>query len=675
MTVTHRKPPLQPDEIACKFHLSIFTTTPHGTSPVLAVNEPGVQFECDSCACDLTHTIRIKCADPACQSEDGVDICPPCFCAGKEFGNHLRSHSYRVIEFNSYPIFSPDWGADEELLLIKGIASHGLGNWKKIAEHVGTQTKEEVEKHYNSAYVDSPNWPLPRMDLKFDIAPEEFQEAKRRRITEMNAMPISPPKAAPTSAPGIHEIATFLPGRLEFEHELDNEAEDLVKDLEFGVCLDFDGDKIPEDENDPDVKARIRWEEDKRNGIVPGTLVIPERKMSHKGKGPMPLVNGASNGAVNGARPNGDATHSKPSSQSEDVVMGNTNGTGTADEDEEVTQLPPIETQHSLAFKLTLLEMYAQRVEKRLESKGLMFDRGLLEYKKIQAAEKKRLKEEKDIIHRLRPFARLQTAEDYESFSTDILYEAMLRKKIQELQQYRRLGLSTAADIDKYMNDLAKRTQVKINPREYSLSDKKGRQSLDRSSQAPESHDRETTPKLADINAPSNARKRAPLNLANSPSLHLLTPVEQTLCSQLRILPKPYLVVKETLVREYARRGGKLRRREARDLVKIDVNKTSRVWDFLAQAGFLQINAEPFDIQPRPSAVECGPIVCDTERRIDVCTTDTCPSKWVCFIPSCSRVAPRSSCWIQWSTPTSANVLVTHVASLRASLLYFDNCT
>jgi transcriptional adapter 2-alpha len=52
------------------------------------------------------------------------------------------------------------------------------------------------------------------------------------------------------------------------------------------------------------------------------------------------------------------------------------------------------------------------------------------------------------------------------------------------------------------------------------------------------------------------------------------------------------LVIKETLVREYARRGGKLRRREARDLVKIDVNKTSRVWDFLVQAGYLRIGVD-----------------------------------------------------------------------------------
>lgn len=36
-------------------------------------------------------------------------------------------------------------------------------------------------------------------------------------------------------------------------------------------------------------------------------------------------------------------------------------------------------------------------------------------------AEKRRLKDDKDILHRLRPFARLQTAEDFEQFQADIL--------------------------------------------------------------------------------------------------------------------------------------------------------------------------------------------------------------------------------------------------------------
>jgi transcriptional adapter 2-alpha len=39
----------------------------------------------------------------------------------------------------------------------------------------------------------------------------------------------------------------------------------------------------------------------------------------------------------------------------------------------------------------------------------------------MQAAEKKRPREDREFIHRLRPFARLQTAEDFEVFSTDML--------------------------------------------------------------------------------------------------------------------------------------------------------------------------------------------------------------------------------------------------------------
>lgn len=92
----------------------------------------------------------------------------------------------------------------------------------------------------------------------------------------------------------------------------------------------------------------------------------------------------------------------------------------------------------------------------------------------MAAAEKKRPREEKELVHRLKPFAKLQTAEDFEVFTTDILCtsaldegmhlslnyitdEAMLRKQIQELQSYRRLGLQTVADIDKYQVDLNNR--------------------------------------------------------------------------------------------------------------------------------------------------------------------------------------------------------------------------
>lgn len=208
------------------------------------------------------------------------------------------------------------------------------------------------------------------MDRRFDIDPEEFQERKRRRISEMNAMAPPPPKVAPTSAPGIHEIATFLPGRLEFEHELDNDAEDLVKDLEFGVCLEYGGDQIIEDEDDLEVRARIKWEEEQRQKEDGGSCT--------GGKGPM---KGMVNGVVNGHHTNGDIVKQEIRPKFEDVVMAN----GSQEEEgaEEPTQLPPLETGDSLAFKTTLLEMYLQRVDKRIENKALMFNRGLVDYKKV----------------------------------------------------------------------------------------------------------------------------------------------------------------------------------------------------------------------------------------------------------------------------------------------------
>ncbi|KAI0688183.1 hypothetical protein BC835DRAFT_1373796 [Cytidiella melzeri] len=564
MTVTHRTRQHQPEEIQ-------------------TVNEPGLQIQCDGCACDLTHSIRIKCADAVCEPGDGVDICPSCFCSGKEFGKHKRNHPYRVVELHSYPIFTDDWGADEELLLLEGISLQGLGNWQAIAEHVGTHTKEEVEKHYHSVYIDSPDWPMPQMDLKFDIDPEEFQERKRRRISKMNTIQPPAPKVAPTSAPGLHEVAGFLPGRLEFEHELDNEAEDLVKDLEFGICMEWGGDQIPEDEHDLDVKARAKiQEESKMRESTPGP-----------GKRP---PNGP--GVANGHRFTSGTP--KPSSPPKTEDKGDGNPEEDADEP---TLPPPIETKDSLEFKLTLLEMYKQRVDKRHEAKAVMFERGLLNYKQMQNNDKKRPKEDKDIIHRLRPFARLQTAEEFEAFAADTLYEHALRKRIQDLQAYRRLGLLSQADIEKYHADVKIREQVKNNwsSRDYYAGERHSnlRTSIGRQSSAPDSRrdseaPRDGTPKPGGqlgVNGtgPPGRKLPQPLNLANSPSLHLLTPEEQTLCSQLRILPKPYLVIKETLVREYARRGGKLRRREARDLVKIDVNKTSRVWDFLVQAGFMRV--------------------------------------------------------------------------------------
>jgi len=91
-----------------------------------------------------------------------------------------------------------------------------------------------------------------------------------------------------------------------------------------------------------------------------------------------------------------------------------------------------------------------------------------------------------------------------------------------------------------------------------------------------------------DVQFASSRYRTGPLTLATSSSLHLLTPQEQLLCSQLRILPKPYLAIKEAILREYIKKGGKLRKRDAKDMFKIETQKTAKIWEFLEKAGLFK---------------------------------------------------------------------------------------
>lgn len=68
----------------------------------------------------------------------------------------------------------------------------------------------------------------------------------------------------------------------------------------------------------------------------------------------------------------------------------------------------------------------------------------------------------------------------------------------------------------------------------------------------------------------------------------LLAPSECQLCKTLKIYPKAYLAIKETILREYAVKG-RLRMCQARKLLKIDVNKTSRIYSFFVEMGWIKI--------------------------------------------------------------------------------------
>jgi len=159
----------------------------------------------------------------------------------------------------------------------------------------------------------------------------------------------------------------------------------VVKDIEFGMVLDYGGDDMPEDGNDNDVKARRRWDETRKE----------------KGKGKRKYTDGMSDPPVSNGKPmvNGINGHShyltnghiKPKSKSADLDGRDTSEAATGADGESTAEdaaapLLPIETADSIRFKLSLLDMYHQRVAKRHEAKAFIFERGLLEYKKVRLA-------------------------------------------------------------------------------------------------------------------------------------------------------------------------------------------------------------------------------------------------------------------------------------------------
>ncbi|XP_070137015.1 transcriptional adapter 2A isoform X1 [Drosophila bipectinata] len=81
-------------------------------------------------------------------------------------------------------------------------------------------------------------------------------------------------------------------------------------------------------------------------------------------------------------------------------------------------------------------------------------------------------------------------------------------------------------------------------------------------------------------------RKAQPIEIGDLPGYSKLNAGERKLCSVARLVPQSYLDYKSQLVSEQAKLGH-LRLADARRLIKIDVNKTRQIYDFLLEQGHI----------------------------------------------------------------------------------------
>ncbi|KAJ3302588.1 Transcriptional adapter ada2 [Kappamyces sp. JEL0829] len=433
----------------------------------------GQKYHCDACSKDITHLVIIRCA--ICSD---FDLCVPCFSSGVELNDHKRTHDYRVIDALDFPIFESDWGADEEILLVEGLELFGLGNWETIADHIGTKNALEVGEHYNRVFVQSESWPYPDMTDRFEMSPNKRLKARPPGYT-VSKLPKHP--RPPASTPVNHEIGGFMPGRKEFEYEYENDADQIVKDIEFG-----------------------------------------------------------------------------------------------SDDSKEDT-----------ALKCAVLNIYNTILDRRASRKNF-----------IQSLEKKRSKDEKELYQKYRVFAKMQSPEDFELLMDGLVAEAKLRAEIAKYQEYLRMGINTAKEGNDYEKQKTARANKIINVAqlEKTLPTKRSILSGETGVSPVATPGRLGTPGTVSSSSvlvslpnsvPTTRKTANPLDISHADGIDLLIDEEKVLCSQLRLYPRAYMGIKDIILREYAAKGV-VKKRSVRSMIKIDVNKTSKIFDFFSQMGWIQ---------------------------------------------------------------------------------------
>ncbi len=285
------------------------------------------------------------------------------------------------------------------------------------------------------------------------------------------------------------------------------------------------------------------------------------------------------------------------------------------------------ELEPEMELKLTVMDIYNSRLTQRVDRKKVVFEHNLLDYRENTKIEKKRSKDEKELVQKAKPFARMMNGIDFEDFCQGLVDEQNLRQAISQLQDWRSLKIGDLRSGEKYENDKSQRIQKAI---PMGSMDRERLASSQRSKQAapvdppngsallvaPELPLRPLSQATADGDAkaltngrgagaakvnghaplppkpkytpqPISGVQPLPLTQDNAPDLHLLTPEETKLCETIRLQPKPYLMIKEQILKEALKTNGTLKKKQAKEICRLDTQKGARIFDFFINAGWL----------------------------------------------------------------------------------------
>uniref|UniRef100_A0A8C8I4C3 Transcriptional adapter n=1 Tax=Oncorhynchus tshawytscha TaxID=74940 RepID=A0A8C8I4C3_ONCTS len=238
------------------------------------------------------------------------------------------------------------------------------------------------------------------------------------------------------------------------------------------------------------------------------------------------------------------------------------------------------------ALKIAVVDIYHSRLKERGRRKKC---NGLIQLKILRILERRYPKEVQDLYDAMRRFARVVGPIEHDKFIESHALEFELRREIGRLQEYRRAGIQSFCSAKVYErvkqvreDERRKRTML-VDVLQYIQDGRACQQWLSKQAAI----DAGITPVVTTITTSATGRRCAPpLNLTGLPGTEKLNDREKELCQVVRLVPGAYLEYKQALLNECRRQGG-LRLAQARALIKIDVNKTRKIYDFLIKEGYI----------------------------------------------------------------------------------------
>ncbi|XP_045614375.1 transcriptional adapter 2-alpha isoform X1 [Procambarus clarkii] len=236
----------------------------------------------------------------------------------------------------------------------------------------------------------------------------------------------------------------------------------------------------------------------------------------------------------------------------------------------------------SLGFELqvALLDIYRRRLGERYKRKKLIRDHGLIAMSKSTLS-----------LGRYRPYLPQNFADALPRFlsvvgsmESDLLLEGLkceaeLKRQISDLMEYRSNGISKQTGIMTYETLKRKREANLKERRNLVVSENDG---IDVKWNV-------LNKNIVNIDAAivgASRRVSIPLNITGKPGYENLNDTEKQIASELRLVPEDFLRFKSAFIDECRKLDG-LRLAQARTLIKIDVNKIRKIFDYLLSAGLI----------------------------------------------------------------------------------------